>query len=111
VGLRCILFFSSSDLFLFFFFFESRLLPTVVLILRWGYQPERLQAGLQIVVYTVCGSLPLLVLLGSFWVVGGTDNIIILHSLDFDLMGDYVVFWFLLFLGILVKVPVFLVHG
>jgi len=65
VGLMCVLFFSCADLFLFFFFFERSLLPTVVLILRWGHQPERLQAGLQMVVYTVCGSLPFFVLLCS----------------------------------------------
>lgn len=65
VGVRCVAFFRCRDLFLFFFFFESRLLPTVALILGWGYQPERLQAGLQIIIYTVCGSLPLLVLLGG----------------------------------------------
>ena len=63
IGLRCIFFFRCRDFFLFFFFFERSLLPTMVLILGWGYQPERLQAGLQIVIYTVCGSLPLLVLL------------------------------------------------
>lgn len=92
MGLSCILFFRCSDLFLFFFFFERRLLPTVVLILRWGYQPERLQAGLQMVVYTVCGSLPLLVLLGRIWVRGGSDNMVILRGLEVDLIGDYSVF-------------------
>jgi NADH-ubiquinone oxidoreductase chain 4 len=29
-----------------FFFFESRLIPTLFLILGWGYQPERVQAGI-----------------------------------------------------------------
>jgi len=40
-----------------------------------------------------------------------TDSMVILHNLGFSLMGDYSVFWFLLLLGMLVKVPVFLVHG
>lgn len=111
VGVRCLMFFRCRDLFLFFFFFERRLLPTVILILGWGCQPERLQAGLQIVIYTVCGSLPLLVLLGRVWSSGMSDNILILHNLSLNLIRDYIVFWFLLLLGILVKVPVFLVHG
>lgn len=111
VGVRCVLFFSCRDFFLFFFFFERRLIPTVVLILGWGYQPERLQAGLQIIIYTVCGSLPLLVLLCRIWRGIGRDNILILSKLGCNIIGDYIVLWFLLLLGMLVKVPVFLVHG
>lgn len=80
VGLSCILFFRSVSVFSFFFFFESRLVPTAVLVLGWGYQPERLQAGLQMVIYTVCGSLPLLVLLGSICSSLGRDRIILLSS-------------------------------
>ena len=41
-----ILTFSRIELFIFYLFFESRLIPTFFLILGWGYQPERLQAGL-----------------------------------------------------------------
>ena len=63
VGVVCTCFFCSSDFLPIFFFFERRLVPTIALILGWGHQPERLQAGLQIIIYTVCGSLPLLVLL------------------------------------------------
>ena len=42
---------------------------------------------------------------------GGTDNILILHQFGLNFMGDYTVFWLLILLGMLVKVPVFLVHG
>lgn len=34
-----------------------------MLILGWGYQPERLQAAGYIIIYTVCASLPLLLVL------------------------------------------------
>lgn len=37
--------FRSIRIFIFYLFFESRLIPTLFLILGWGYQPERLQAG------------------------------------------------------------------
>ena len=79
VGMGCVLFFRATDIFSFFFFFETRLVPTAILILGWGHQPERLQAGLQIVIYTVCGSLPLLVLLGWVWLTNGTGVIILLR--------------------------------
>nr|YP_010610623.1 NADH dehydrogenase subunit 4 [Opisthoteuthis californiana]WAP91378.1 NADH dehydrogenase subunit 4 [Opisthoteuthis californiana] len=55
-----ILFFMMTSLLLFYLFFEVSLLPTVMLILGWGYQPERLRAGLYLMLYTVFASLPLL---------------------------------------------------
>jgi NADH-ubiquinone oxidoreductase chain 4 len=50
--------------FLFIYFFESSLIPTVFLILGWGYHPERLQAGIYILFYTLLASLPRLVGIG-----------------------------------------------
>ena len=64
----------------------------MVLILGWGYQPERLQAGLQMIIYTVCGSLPLLVLLCRVWRIGRTDNMVVLRSVGLDFIGNYRVF-------------------
>jgi NADH-ubiquinone oxidoreductase chain 4 len=58
--------FSRINLFSFYLFFESRLIPTVFLILGWGYQSERLQAGIYLLFYTLLASLPMLV--GIFYV-------------------------------------------
>ncbi len=55
--------FSRRDLLIFYFFFESSLVPTLVLIIIWGYQPERLQAGTYLILYTISASLPLLLTL------------------------------------------------
>jgi NADH-ubiquinone oxidoreductase chain 4 len=44
----------------FYFIFEASLIPILFIILGWGYQPERLQAGIYIIIYTVAASLPLL---------------------------------------------------
>nr|YP_009642898.1 NADH dehydrogenase subunit 4 [Gari elongata]QCQ20462.1 NADH dehydrogenase subunit 4 [Gari elongata] len=111
VGLSCFMFFGCSDFFMFFFFFEMSLIPTSVLILSWGHQPERLQAGLQMVIYTVCGSLPLMVLLGLIWWGNGSDNMILISMVGNSMVGEYSVLWLLLMIGMLVKVPVFSVHG
>jgi NADH-ubiquinone oxidoreductase chain 4 len=46
----------------FYIFFESRLIPTLFLILGWGYQPERVQTGVYLLFYTLLASLP-------FWLV------------------------------------------
>ena len=57
------LFFITDRMLVFYIAFEASLLPTLILILKWGYQPERLQARFYFVMYTICASLPLLVML------------------------------------------------
>lgn len=62
------LFFLTDNLLLFYLLFEASLFPTLFLIIKWGYQPERLQASLYFIMYTVCASLPLLlVIIVSFF--------------------------------------------
>nr|YP_009271642.1 NADH dehydrogenase subunit 4 [Scincella vandenburghi]ANX10366.1 NADH dehydrogenase subunit 4 [Scincella vandenburghi] len=55
--------FSATDLMLFFILFETTLIPTLIIITRWGNQAERLSAGVYFLFYTLTGSLPLLVAL------------------------------------------------
>jgi NADH-ubiquinone oxidoreductase chain 4 len=40
---------------------DRRLIPTLFFILGWGYQPERVQAGIYVLLYTLLASLLLLV--------------------------------------------------
>lgn len=56
-----ILAFSSTELILFYISFEATLIPTLILITRWGNQPERLSAGIYLLFYTLISSLPLLI--------------------------------------------------
>nr|UQS80468.1 NADH dehydrogenase subunit 4 [Columba livia] len=53
--------FASTELMLFYISFEATLIPTLILITRWGNQPERLSAGIYLLFYTLISSLPLLV--------------------------------------------------
>nr|QWS05762.1 NADH dehydrogenase subunit 4 [Toxorhamphus novaeguineae] len=53
--------FSASELMLFYIAFEATLIPTLILITRWGNQPERLSAGVYLLFYTLASSLPLLI--------------------------------------------------
>nr|YP_002907508.1 NADH dehydrogenase subunit 4 [Cristaria plicata]ACQ90995.1 NADH dehydrogenase subunit 4 [Cristaria plicata] len=55
--------FSVSSLLNFYIMFEFSLIPILLIILGWGYQPERLQAGKYMLLYTVSASLPLLILI------------------------------------------------
>jgi NADH-ubiquinone oxidoreductase chain 4 len=58
-----ILRFISKTLFWFYIFFEVSLIPLLFLIVGWGYQVERIQASFYLLLYTIIGSLPLLVVL------------------------------------------------
>lgn len=55
-----ILAFTVKHILGFYISFEIRLLPITLIILGFGYQPERIFAGTYIIVYTVAGSMPLL---------------------------------------------------
>ncbi len=45
--------FSCIDYLIFYIRLEASLIPTLILILGWGYQPERVQAGIYILFYTL----------------------------------------------------------
>ena len=98
--------FSSINLFIFYLFFEGSLIPTLFLILGWGYQPERLQAGVYLLFYTLLVSLPILI--GIFYIY---NNV---FTLNYYLIMNYYFYYELLYyviiLAFLVKIPIFLVH-
>nr|YP_009047274.1 NADH dehydrogenase subunit 4 [Drosophila melanogaster]P18931.3 RecName: Full=NADH-ubiquinone oxidoreductase chain 4; AltName: Full=NADH dehydrogenase subunit 4 [Drosophila melanogaster]8B9Z_M Chain M, NADH-ubiquinone oxidoreductase chain 4 [Drosophila melanogaster]8BA0_M Chain M, NADH-ubiquinone oxidoreductase chain 4 [Drosophila melanogaster]AIC64012.1 NADH dehydrogenase subunit 4 [Drosophila melanogaster]AKB92792.1 NADH dehydrogenase subunit 4 [Drosophila melanogaster]ANG60816.1 NADH deh len=104
--LLLILTFSSMSLFMFYLFFESSLIPTLFLILGWGYQPERLQAGLYLLFYTLLVSLPMLI--GIFYLMNkiGSMNFYLMNNFMFN----YDLLYFCLLCAFLVKMPMFLVH-
>nr|YP_010716028.1 NADH dehydrogenase subunit 4 [Lophosia angusticauda]WDE75733.1 NADH dehydrogenase subunit 4 [Lophosia angusticauda] len=101
-----ILAFMSMNLFMFYLFFESSLIPTLFLIMGWGYQPERLQAGVYLLFYTLLVSLPMLV--GIFYLYNFSGTLVF-YLLD-NFIFNYEVLYFSLILAFLVKMPMFLVH-
>nr|QHD47895.1 NADH dehydrogenase subunit 4 [Niponiella limbatella] len=98
--------FSSMNLFMFYLFFESSLIPTLFLILGWGYQPERLQAGVYLLFYTLLASLPLLVGVFYLEIQGMTLFMPLLYQVNLN----YVLCYLSLIVAFLVKMPMFLVH-
>ena len=65
LGLVCVAFFHSRRGLTFYILFELSLLPTLAMVLLYGYQPEKLRAGGHLLLYTALRSLPLLLLLIS----------------------------------------------
>nr|WNL54337.1 NADH dehydrogenase subunit 4 [Amitermes foreli] len=99
--------FSSVGLLSFYVFFESSLIPTLFLILGWGYQPERVQAGIYLLFYTLLASLPLLV--GILFVYNSLGSLcLFLLSGNCSLVGG--LFYVCMVFAFLVSMPMFMVH-
>nr|APH08714.1 NADH dehydrogenase subunit 4 [Benthomangelia sp. JEU-2016] len=109
-----ITFLSSSSL-LFYFMFEASLIPTLLLILGWGYQPERLQAGMYMMMYTVTASLPLLFCILSFSMKFSSNemlfiNMLRIHAYELSSTWSWSFLTLFVFMAFLVKLPMFSVH-
>nr|WGM81073.1 NADH dehydrogenase subunit 4 [Acerbas sarala chinensis] len=98
--------FSMLNLFMFYMFFESSLIPTLMLIVGWGYQPERLQAGLYLLFYTLFVSLPLL--LGIFFIFNEMGSMMMYFMKFFDL--NSFILYFSMVMAFLVKMPMYFSH-
>jgi len=95
----CIGFFLCDKTLTFYILFEIRLIPTLFMVFFFGYQPEKLQASIYLLLYTVLSSLPLLLLFlrcsPYLRFVSGISSI-----------------WFglIIRLGFMVKTPIYMVH-
>nr|ALO70753.1 NADH deshydrogenase subunit 4 [Neophonus bruchi] len=97
--------FSSLNLFIFYLFFEMSLIPTLILIMGWGYQPERLQAGIYLLFYTLMASFPMMISMFYY------DNLF--NTLNFFFIVEnmnLVYFYFCLNMVFFVKIPMYFVH-
>nr|WRO44905.1 NADH dehydrogenase subunit 4 [Themus sp. 'cayipennis'] len=96
--------FSSLNLLIFYIFFEVSVIPTLILILGWGYQPERIQAGVYMFFYMLFTSLPMMVSIFYLYSKYNSLDFFKLMSLD-----SYFLF-FCLTMIFMVKIPMYFVH-
>nr|YP_010944307.1 NADH dehydrogenase subunit 4 [Acanthochitona mahensis]WLW42183.1 NADH dehydrogenase subunit 4 [Acanthochitona mahensis] len=106
-----ILMFAQKNFIMLYIFFEASLIPTLILILKWGYQPERLQAGMYMIIYTVLGALPLLINILFIYNNNGHLNLILPSNL-FLFMGNLSnnLWWTFMLLAFLIKTPIYGFH-
>lgn len=103
-----ILSFSASSILIFYVSFEASLIPTILLIIIWGYQPERLQARIYLIVYTITASLPLLIIIIKIYHTSKHLNITIADQININSSSSLL--WLMIILAFLVKLPLFSVH-
>nr|YP_010952952.1 NADH dehydrogenase subunit 4 [Empoascanara circumscripta]WMQ52395.1 NADH dehydrogenase subunit 4 [Empoascanara circumscripta] len=100
-----IMIFCCLNMFLMYIFFELSLVPLMVLIFGWGYQVERLIAGLYLFFYTLFASLPLF----SFFVYLYMNNLSLFFDMPYYIPNIFFIHFFMIF-AFLVKLPMFMVH-
>ncbi len=101
--------FASLDAMLFYVFFEASLIPMYVIIGIWG-GPNRVYAAFKFFLYTLLGSLLMLVsLIWLFLEAGGTFNLIDWYNLKISLAPQILLFLAFL-VAFAVKVPMWPVH-
>nr|BAN83590.1 NADH dehydrogenase subunit 4 [Icichthys lockingtoni] len=104
--------FGATEVIMFYVMFEATLIPTLVIITRWGNQTERLNAGTYFLFYTLAGSLPLLVALLLLQNNTGTLSLLTLQFSTPLQLVSYAdkLWWAGCLLAFLVKMPLYGVH-
>jgi NADH-quinone oxidoreductase subunit M len=106
--------FVSIDLFLFYIFWDAMLIPMYFLIGVWGYE-RRIYAAIKFILYTMAGSVLMLVaIIGLAWVHSTTTGAPSFNLLDlYELpLSRRMEFWFFLAFAVAfaIKVPLFPFH-
>nr|YP_009180032.1 NADH dehydrogenase subunit 4 [Strauchbufo raddei]ALL53113.1 NADH dehydrogenase subunit 4 [Strauchbufo raddei]ALP29938.1 NADH dehydrogenase subunit 4 [Strauchbufo raddei] len=104
--------FLADNMILFFIMFEATMIPTLIVITRWGAQKERMLAGTYLIFYTLFGSMALLTALLYFHETFGTMSISLTKSLfvDYTLSTCSSTWWVACLVAFLVKMPLYGLH-
>nr|UEX93127.1 NADH dehydrogenase subunit 4 [Gymnothorax undulatus] len=109
--LSLMLAFGSTEIMMFYIMFEATLIPTLIIITRWGNQAERLKAGTYFLFYTLAGSLPLLVALLILQKDLGSLSMLIIQHTDIQTTSwSSKMWWVGCLAAFLVKMPLYGVH-
>ena len=112
--------FCALDLVLFYLFFEGGLIPMFLIVGIWGGK-NRIYAAFKFFLYTLLGSVLMLIAILYMWIVAGTTDIVELlnfkfSATSFDLLGFEIsggaqtILWVAFFASFAVKMPMWPVH-
>ena len=112
--------FCALDLVLFYLFFEGGLIPMFLIVGIWGGK-DRIYAAFKFFLYTLLGSVLMLIAILYMWIVAGTTDIVELlnfkfSATSFDLLGFEIsggaqtILWAAFFASFAVKMPMWPVH-
>jgi len=100
--------FSSLDIVLFYLFFEGSLIPMFLIIGIWGGS-RRIYASMKFFLYTLLGSLLMLLAIMKMYGVAGTTDMAVLLNTKFPVSLQHWL-WLAFFASFAVKMPMWPVH-
>jgi NADH-quinone oxidoreductase subunit M len=100
--------FCSLDLVIFYLFFEAGLIPMFLIIGIWG-GPKRVYSAFKFFLYTLLGSVLMLVAIISIYWITGTTDVVKLYELGIDTNYQNLL-WLAFFSSFAVKTPMWPVH-
>jgi NADH-quinone oxidoreductase subunit M len=100
--------FCSLDLVIFYLFFEAGLIPMFLIIGIWG-GPRRVYAAFKFFLFTLLGSVLMLVAIISIYWITGTTDITEIFAIKIPVEYQYVL-WLAFFSSFAVKMPMWPVH-
>lgn len=101
--------FSVLNLFFFFIFFESVLIPMFIIIGIWGSRQRKLHAAFQFFIYTMFGSVFMLIsFFIIYWHLGTTNYEVLLFSEFSKIYQKFL--WFAIFFSFALKIPMIPFH-
>ncbi|NCX65340.1 MAG: NADH-quinone oxidoreductase subunit M, partial [Proteobacteria bacterium] len=100
--------FCALDLVIFYLFFEAGLIPMFLIIGIWG-GPKRVYSAFKFFLYTLLGSVLMLVAIISIYWITGTTDVIKLYELGIDPKYQNLL-WLAFFSSFAVKTPMWPVH-
>nr|YP_009515587.1 NADH dehydrogenase subunit 4 [Sirodotia delicatula]AVK39592.1 NADH dehydrogenase subunit 4 [Sirodotia delicatula] len=101
--------FSVLDLLLFYIFFESVLMPMFLIVGVWGSRERKIRAAYQFFLYTLIGSILMLLGILIVYFQAGTTDLQILWNLEFS-ERKQLILWLSFFLSFAVKIPMMPFH-
>lgn len=101
--------FAVLDLLLFYIFFESVLIPMFIIIGVWGSRERKIRAAYQFFLYTLFGSVLMLLAILLIYFQAGTTDLEILYTTSFSETRQLIL-WLAFFASFAVKVPMVPVH-
>jgi len=100
--------FCSLDLVVFYIFFEAGLIPMFLIIGIWG-GPKRVYAAFKFFLFTLLGSVLMLVAIISIYWITGTTDVTQIFEIKIPVKYQYVL-WLAFFSSFAVKMPMWPVH-
>jgi proton-translocating NADH-quinone oxidoreductase chain M len=101
--------FCMLDLLLFYVFFESVLIPMFIIIGVWGSRERKIRAAYQFFLYTLVGSVLMLLAILAIYFQAGTTDLEVLLTTNFSEKRQLLL-WLAFFCSFAVKVPMIPVH-